>query len=346
MDKKEFYKFFKKIPKAEIHLHSEGIISKETAGKMLSRKHPEFKNSENIENLFSYNNLKEFIKAFLLIQKSFEELSDFKALFNNISTYLKRNGIVYTELFFSPSLFVKNGWKFENMMDVFLKKIKKIKRKEKIEIKIIIDVSRTFGVDNAMKNLDALLKYKNKNIIGIGLGGDELKGPAKDFAKIFTKAKDAGVHRVAHAGEDDGPQSVWDAINLLYSERIGHGISSIQDESLIEYLSKEQIPLEICPTSNIFTKKYVQKIEDHPIKEFYKKGVLVTVNTDDPTFFNINLIDEYWNLYTKLGFDLSDLKQIIINGFKSSFLSKVKKERYIKKVNCMWKKYLPKNNTE
>ncbi len=338
MEKEKFYKIFKKIPKSEIHLHTEGVISKKTAITMLSRKNDDYKNAENVEKLFNYDNLKDFIKTFLLIQNSFEYLSDFKNLFNNICDYLRDNGIVYAELFFSPSLFVKNGWKFEDMLDVFTKKIKKIRKKYKIKIKIIIDVSRTFGIENAMKNLKNILKYNNKDIIGIGLGGDEVKGPAKMFKEVFQLAKEQGYRRVAHAGEDDGPQSVWDAINYLDAERIGHGISSINDEKLMDYLAKKQIPLEISPTSNIFTKKYVDKIENHPIKEFYKKGIITTLNTDDPTFFGVNLIDEYWNLYSKLGFSLDDLRNVIIYGFKASFLSKRDKKDYVRKVKKIWKK--------
>jgi adenosine deaminase len=340
MTKKQFYKLFRKIPKAEIHLHSEGVISRQAVSKLLSRQNPEYKDLKKVNKLFLYDNLKEFIKVFLLVQNSFEKLSDFNLLFSNVLEYLKKNGVVYAELFFAPSLFIKNGWNFDEMITTFLKKIKKIKKKEKIVIKIIIDVSRTFGVENAMKNLNNVLTYNNKNIIGIGLGGDEIKGPAKDFAEVFKKAEEHGIHRVAHAGEDVGPESVWDAVNILHAERIGHGISSIQDEKLVSYLEKNKIPLEICPTSNIFTKRFVGKIEDHPIKPFFKSGVLVTLNTDDPTFFNIDLIDEYWNLYTKLDFTLAELKQIVINSFKASFLTDKKKKQYIKKVNSVWKKNL------
>ncbi|HOV14079.1 MAG TPA: adenosine deaminase [Spirochaetota bacterium] len=342
MEKKDFYKLFKKIPKAEIHLHTEGVISRDTARTMLSRKLPEYKDPKKIEELFEYDNLKDFIKAFLLIQNSFEYLSDFNALFNNIIEYLKKNGIVYAEMFFSPSLFVKNGWNFKDMMDVFIKKIGKIRKKYKIKIKIIIDVSRTFGAENAMKNLKSILKYNNKTIIGIGLGGDEKKGPARDFEDVFKLAKREGYHRVAHAGEDDGPQSIWDALNLLGAERIGHGIASIEDEKLMNYLSSQKLPLEICPTSNIFTQKFVKNMEEHPIKEFYKRGIVTTLNTDDPTFFNVSLIDEYWNLYSKLGFSLDALKNIIIYGFKSSFLPKRDKAKYIRRVKKIWAKNIPK----
>ena len=344
MNKETFYKFLKKIPKTEIHLHSEALISRETAMEILSRKNPKYKDKKAVEKLFSYNDLNGFIKLFLLLQNGFEKISDFEKLFKNISPYLKRNGIVHSELFFSPSNFIKNGINFKDMIKVFINEVEKIKEKEDIDIKIIIDVSRTFGLDNAKRNLEAAIKCDCDAVIGIGLGGDERKGPAKDYEEVFKKAKAHGFHRVVHAGEDAGPESVWDAINYLKAERIGHGISSIYDNKLIDYLVKNQIPLEICPTSNIFTKRYVKKIEDHPIKDLFKKNVMVTLNTDDPAFFNVELLDEYWNLYSKLNFSLEDIKKIIINGFKASFISNDSKKSYIEKIDQNWKKYFSNNN--
>ncbi|MCK4797235.1 MAG: adenosine deaminase [Spirochaetes bacterium] len=339
MEKAQFYEFLRKIPKAELHLHSEAIISRETVSEILSITDQKYKDKNVVDKLFTYNNLKEFISVFLLIQTAFKKISDFEKLFSNISPYLKRNGIVYAELFFAPSNFIRNGIEFKDMINVLMKEIDKIKKKEKIDIKIIIDVSRTFGIENAQNNLDALIKCKCDNIIGIGLGGDEKKGPAIKFEKVFKKAKTFNFHRVAHAGEDDGPKSIWDAINFLDAERIGHGIAAIKDDKLIDYLVEKQIPLEICPTSNVFTGKYVKKIKEHPIKPFFKRGVLVTLNTDDPAFFNVQLLDEYWNLHSKLNFSMDDIRKIIINGFKASFISEKRKNEYIKKVNSAWEKY-------
>ncbi len=339
MNKETFYKLLKRIPKTEIHLHSEALISKETAREILSSINPKYKIKKNVEKLFAYNDLNGFIKLFLLLQSGFDNLKDFEKLFKSILPYLKRNGIVHSELFFSPSNFIRNGIKFEDMIKIFINEVKACKQKENIDIKVIIDVSRTFGEENALRNLEAAKKCNCDTIIGIGLGGDEKKGPAKNFEKVFKKAKSHGFHRVAHAGEDVGPKSIWDAINILKVERIGHGISSVKDKKLIDYLVKSQIPLEVCPTSNIFTKRFVKKIEDHPIKFLFQKGVLVTLNTDDPAFFNVDLLDEYWNLYSKLDFSLDDIKKIIINGFKASFITDDEKNSFIKKVNLAWDKY-------
>ncbi len=337
MDKNLFYKLLRKIPKPEIHLHCEGVISKQTAREFLMRDDPKYRSLNEVKKLFNYSNLSEFIQTFLLIQRSYKNVKDFKKLFIDVALYLKKNGIVYSEIFLSPSQFLKIGMQFDEVLDAISNEIKKIKKKYRITLKIIIDVSRTFGIENAMNNLDLVLKKRRNCIIGIGLGGDESKGPAREFESVFKKAKEAGLHTVAHAGEDVGPDSIWDAINILKSERIGHGITAIQDKALIEYLKLNSIPLEINPTSNLFTKFIVKTIEEHPIKPFYDAGVMVTLNTDDPTFFNVDLIDEYWSLYNNLGFTLCDIKQIIINGFKATFLPENIKRKYIKLVEKRWK---------
>jgi adenosine deaminase len=339
MDKQEFYNLLSKIPKAEIHLHVEALITKQTISKILSSKDAKYTDINEVNRLFQYNNLRDFIKVFLLIQSAFEKIDDFKELFSGIFPYLKRNGIVHAELFFAPSNFVRNGIKFENIMEILIKEIERIRETVGINVKVIVDVSRTFGLDNALKNLEYVINCKCKNIIGIGLGGDEKKGSARLFEDVFLKAKMLGYHRVAHAGEDVGPKSIWDSINYLNVERIGHGISSIKDKKLINYLVENQMPLEICPTSNIFTGRFVKKYENHPIKKLFNEGVMVTLNTDDPIFFNIELIDEYWNLYSKLYFSLEDIKKIIINGFNASFITDKEKKDYINKVETLWNKY-------
>ncbi len=340
MDKKEFCKLIKKIPKAEIHLHCEGVISHETARCFLMREDKNYQSINKVKNLFKYNNLSEFIQTFLLIQRSYKNLSDFKKVFIDLANYLKRNGIVYSEVYLSPTQFVKSGFIYAEIIKVITEEIRKIRKKSGIVIKLIVDVSRTFGPENAMTNLESIITNLNNSIVGIGLGGDESKGPAKDYKEVFAVAKKHGLHRVAHAGEDVGPESIWDAINYLDIERIGHGITAIQDEKLMGLLADRSIPVEINMTSNLFTKYIVKDIKEHPVKPFYEKGIRITVNTDDPTFFNVELVDEYWNLYNELGFTLDDIKLVVINGFESSFMKKSTKRNYIKKVNKLFNRYI------
>ena len=234
--------------------------------------------------------------------------------------------------------FIKKGFKYEEMVAIFSKKIAEIKQNHGITIKLLLDVSRTFGCENAMNNYNLLKQCPCKDVIGIGLGGAEQKGPAKEFAAVFEQAHKDGYHAVAHAGEDVGPESIWDAINYLHSERIGHGVTAIQDEELMNNLAKTKLPIEVCVTSNVFTKKIVQKVSEHPIRTFFDKNMFVTVNTDDPVFFKTTLIEEYWKIHNECNFSMDEIKQLILNSYNALFISDKEKAAYCQQVETAWEK--------
>ncbi len=337
MNKSEFYEFFKKIPKAELHIHIEAVMSRETIKKLYLKKNgKEFSDSE-IKKLFSYSDLNGFIAAFLAVQDLFTSVSDFDLIFEDLKNYLIRNGVVHCEAFFAPSAFVKKGFDYGEMTKNFEKNLRKIKEETGITVWLLGDVSRTFGLENAENNYKLFKAHPFEGFIGIGLGGAESKGPSKEFGPVFKKALADKYHAVAHAGEDVGPESIWDALKICNAERIGHGITSVQDSELVKFLAENKIPVEVAPTSNVFTKKYVKKMEEHPVRQMFDKGIAVTIATDDPIFFGVELIDEYWNLYSKLKFSKSDLKQIIFNSFDDSFLSDEQKKEFKEKVEKNWK---------
>lgn len=332
MNKSEFKNLLLKVPKAELHIHIEAVITLNSVKKLYKNKFGSEMSVSEQKDLFSYNDLNGFIQSFLKVQDLLQSVEDFNLVFNDLEKYLVNNGINYCEAFFAPTAFLKKGFDYEKMVNIFHKKIEKIKEKNNIEIKLLMDVSRTFGCDNAMENYNLLKQYPCKDIIGIGLGGAEKKGPAKEFAPVFDLAVKEGYKVVAHAGEDVGPESIWDSINYLHAQRIGHGITAIQDEKLMDTLSEKKIPLEICITSNTFTKAVIKEAKDHPIKKFYDKGIIVTVNTDDPVFFKTTLIDEFWICYNELNFSIEEIKQLVKNSFTASFLSEKEKEEWCKQV--------------
>ncbi|MCR5400188.1 MAG: adenosine deaminase [Treponema sp.] len=333
MDQKEFYSLLKRVPKAEIHLHIEAVPTIETIKALYKKRFDKEMTDEDITNLFSYEDLNGFIQAFVKIQDLFTCEDDLNYVFDDLEEYLLENNIVYTEAFFAPTAFLKKGFEYPKMTAIFSKKIAQIKKKHGIVIKLLMDVSRTFGCENAMKNYNLLKEYPCKDVIGIGLGGAEIKGPAAEYAPVFEQAIKDGIHAVAHAGEDVGPESMWDTINLLHAERIGHGITAYQDEKLMEELKKSQLPLEVCPTSNVFTKHYVKSISEHPIRTFFDKGIFVTVNTDDPVFFKTTLIEEFWKLHSEANFSIEEIKTLVKNAFNALFISAKKKKEWCQKVD-------------
>lgn len=329
----EFFTLMKKVPKAEIHLHIEAVPTIDSIKTLYKKANGTEISEKQINDLFTYDDLNGFIQAFLQVQALYQSVEDFDYIFDDLATYLLENNIVYTEAFFAPTSFLKRGFSYPDMVRVFNKKIEEIKEKYGITVRLIMDVSRTFGCENAMNNLNLLEANPSPYIIGIGLGGAESKGPAKEYVPVYDKAIKDGLKVVAHAGEDVGPESIWDAIDLLHVSRIGHGISAIQDEKLMDELKDRNIIMEICPSSNVFTKKYVSSIAEHPIRPFFDRGLFVTVNTDDPVFFKVNLIQEYWNLHEQAGFTLEQIKQLIKNSFNALFCSDQEKAEWCKKVD-------------
>lgn len=332
----EVFRFLHEVPKTEIHLHMEAVASADSIYDLMIKNRlqlPGIQSRDDMHARFQVNSLAEFVDLYInVIQRCIVEEADFAYLVRDVHNYLLRNSIYYAEVFFSPSKFLKNGLSFARMIDILAREAQQAEEQDDIAIRFLVDVSRTYGVENAASNLDLVLRHPNPYVPGIGLGGAEEAGPARDFAEVFTRAKDAGLHRVAHAGEVIGPESIRDALHLLHAERIGHGISAQFDESLMAHLKTHSIPLEVCPTSNVFTRKYVHMLAEHPIRKFYDAGLHVTVNTDDPSVFGIELADEYMNLYTQCGFSLKEIIQLIYNNLRACFLTEEKKQFYARRL--------------
>ncbi len=349
MNKKDFYDLIRSIPKAELHVHEEAVLSRSTVKKVYKRNFGKSMTDEEFNALFDYSDLKGFLDSFIKIQSYFTHIEDFELMFKDFSDYLNDNNIVYCETFFSPTSHLKKGWLFSDMINVISQSIDIIQKTSNRKVRLLVDVSRSFGEENAMKNLDYVLEQKSPYILGIGLGGDEQKGPAKEYQKVFQKAHDSGLHTVLHAGESCGSYSMKDSIELCHAERIGHGIAAAKDEEFMKELAEKKIPLEVCPMSNIFIlQEFNGDFKNHPVKKLFDAGVYVTINTDDPTFFKVSLVDEYWHIYRGLNFRLNEIKQIIKNGFLAAFISDEEKAEYCKKVDEAWDSWFQnhKNTTQ
>ncbi len=334
----DLQQFIALIPKTEIHLHIEMCVSSASYNALMDKYGiPHDEKTNALTDFSKIVSLQSMIESFFFVQSFFREPEDFLLVVQDVIAYAKRNNIYYIEAFASPSMILNRGViSYDEMFDVLIGGFKDAKKSTGIDVRLIVDVSRTFGPQNAMKNLELTLAFlertKTDGILGIGLGGQEIDHPCADYEAVFSAARKAGLHVVAHAGEEVGPQSVWEAIDILKAERIGHGISSIQDPKLIERLKKDQTPLEVCPTSNIITKTYVSDLADHPVRALFDSGLNVTVNTDDPILFSIELNKEYENMATKLGFTREELLVLVKNNLMATFLPKQEKDKNWKRV--------------
>jgi cAMP deaminase len=318
--------FIASIPKTEIHLHIEACVSSDSYRTLMKKYDIPLNEETSAQIDFSkIGSLKSMLEAFYFVQSFFQEPDDFLLVVDDVVKYAQRNNIYYIEAFASPSMVLKQGMiSFDEMFDTLVRGFSDAQDRTGVDVRLIADVSRSFGAENAMANLQYVLGFMKKvpsdRILGIGLGGQEQGHPCADYGEVFAAARRAGLHVVAHAGEEVGPESVWEAVDILKAERIGHGTSAIQDRSLMEALKERNIPLEICPTSNVITKKYVQEYSDHPIRQFFDFGIPVTVNTDDPILFSIELNAEYFNLAEHLGFTRDEIIALVKSNLDSTFL--------------------------
>ena len=329
----QIIKFIKKVPKAELHLHIEGTLEPEHMFELAKRNNVSipYNNVEEVKSAYNFKNLDSFLNIYYQGSKVLIHEKDF---FNLTWAYIlkcKENNIVHTEIFFDPQTHLDRGISFDIVINGISKALDKANLEFGLTSKIIMCFLRHLDEESGFKVLDQALKYKNK-IVGVGLDSSELGNPPKKFEKLFQKARDEGFLTVAHAGEEGPPEYIWDSINLLKVKRIDHGVQSLKDEKLVDLLIKEQIPLTVCPLSNIKLCVF-DKIENHNLKKMLNKGLRVMVNSDDPAYFggylNKNLIE------TQLALDLSleEIKTLIINSFKSSFLKDDKKKEWIDKIN-------------
>ena len=315
---KQVLNFLEKVPKTEIHLHLEACVGPDIIWQLIQKNKIPLQKTD-LRAKYKFRNLNEFIDLFLFIQSTFYREEDLTYCLVGLKEYLLKQRIVYAEIFFSPSRFVQKGFDFGKMVEVLVQGVRDIKKEYGLEIRIIFDVSRTFGVENTMRNLKQILRYRQSEIIGIGMGGAERKNPSKQFQKVFQEAQASGLKTVVHTGEDLGPEEIWSSLEYLKPHRIGHAVSAVLDNKLMDYLKEHQIPVEVCVSSNVLITDLVQEIKDHPVKKFYKKGLLVSINTDDPEIFKTNLNLEYFKIYKFLDFKVDDLIVLIKNGVSSTF---------------------------
>lgn len=321
------------VPKTEIHLHVEACVSSASYHQLMEKYDiPHDEKTNELIDFSKIKSLKSMLESFYFVQSFFRKPEDFLFVANDVVDYAKRNNIYYVEAFASPSMVLNRGLiSFDGMFENLVAGFDAARQNGGVDVRLIVDVSRSFGLENAMTNLDLLLAYlkshPTESIVGIGLGGQEIGHPCSEYAPVFDKARSEGMHVVSHAGEEVGPESIWDAIRLLHSERIGHGTSAIKDPELMDYLRDNRVPLEICPTSNVITKKYVKRYSRHPMREFFDRGLLVTVNTDDPILFSIELNDEYDKVVTELKFSRSELNQLFRNNISATFMPEPEKQK-------------------
>ena len=328
----EIIKFIEKIPKAELHLHIEGTLEPELMFKLAKRNNIKipFKNISDVKSAYNFSNLESFLKIFYQGSNVLIKEEDFFDLTWAYALKCKKDNVVHTEIFFDPQTHVNRGIHFEVIINGIYKALVKANKEFGLTSKIIMCFLRDLDEKSAFEILDQALVYKDK-IIAVGLDSSELDNPPRKFERVFKKAIQNNFLTVAHAGEEGPPEYIWEALNLLKVKRIDHGVQCLHDEKLVKKLLDDQIPLTVCPLSNIKLCVF-KKLKDHNLKKLLNNELMVMVNSDDPAYFGGYINKNLIKCHTALNLSKEDIKKLIINSFKSSFLTEREKKVWIEKI--------------
>ena len=324
--------FIKKSPKAELHLHIEGTLEPEQMFALAKRNNIQipFKNINEAKEAYNFSNLESFLKTYYEGAKVLIKEQDFFDLTWAYALKCKEDNIVHTEIFFDAQTHTDRGINFDIVINGIYKALQKAEKEFGLSFKIIMCFLRHLDEKEGFKILDQALAHKDK-IYGVGLDSSETGNPPNKYEKLFKKAIEYGFITVAHAGEEGPPEYMWEALNLLNVKRIDHGVQCLKDEKLVEKLSKNQIPLTVCPLSNIKLRVF-NKLEEHNLKKMLDKKLMVMVNSDDPAYFGGYLNQNLIETQAALNLSKDEVKTLLVNSFKSSFLNEEQKKEWISKI--------------
>ncbi|WP_424211529.1 adenosine deaminase [Streptomyces sp. BI20] len=333
--------FIAGLPKAELHVHHVGSASPRIVAELAAR-HADSKvptDPEALADYFTFTDFAHFIEVYLSVVDLVRTPEDVRDLTFDIARDMARQNIRYAELTITPWSSTRRGIDER----AFMAAIEDARKAAETELGVVLrwcfDIPGEAGLTAAEETTRLALDLRPEGLVSFGLGGPEIGVPRPQFAPYFDRARAAGLHSVPHSGETTGPQSVWDAINLLGAQRIGHGTSSAEDPELLKYLADHRIALEVCPTSNVATRA-VKDLESHPIKRMVDAGVLVTINSDDPPMFGSDLNNEFAVAARLLDLDERGIAALAKNGVEASFLDPAGKARITAEIDAYTEAWL------
>jgi adenosine deaminase len=325
--------FIKGLPKAELHLHIEGSLEPELLFELAQRNQIplKYKSVGELRKAYQFSNLQEFLDIYYEGANVLREEQDFYDLTWAYLTKVKEQGVVHTEIFFDPQTHTDRGILFATVINGINRALQDGHDKLGISSRLIMCFLRHLDEAAAFKTLNEALDYKDL-IVAVGLDSSEKGNPPSKFERVFAKAREEGFLTVAHAGEEGPAEYVDEALKLLKVFRIDHGNASINDEKVTELLVKKQIPLTVCPLSNL-SLRVVKDMKQHPLKTLLERGLMVTVNSDDPAYFGGYINENYLAVTEALGLSRADLVQLAKNSIKGSLLSEKDKAAHLNAIS-------------
>jgi adenosine deaminase len=330
---KKMETFIHGIPKAELHIHIEGSLEPELMFELATKNGVRlpFESVADIRRAYNFRDLKSFLDIYyqgaqvLLTEDDFYQMT---------WAYLQKaveQNVRHTEIFFDPQTHTARGIQFETVLHGIHSALLDAGQQLELSSNLIMCFLRDLSAKEAMKTLEQALPFKDY-IAAVGLDSAELGHPPEKFKQVFNLARQYGFKAVAHAGEEGPPEYIWQALKLLKAERIDHGVRCVEDAGLIEYLVKEQVPLTVCPLSNIKLRVF-DSMRQHNFKKMLRLGLCVTINSDDPAYFGGYIEDNFRVLRTAFDLDYQDIYKIARNAFKASFLTSQEKQNYLDELD-------------
>ena len=325
--------FIRDIPKAELHLHIEGTLEPELMFKLAERngiKLP-FESISQAREAYNFQNLQSFLDIYYQGTEVLQQEQDFYDL---TWAYLQKaasQNVRHTEIFFDPQSHTDRGIDFETVHSGINRALQDARQKLGISSQLILSFLRHLSAQQAMTTLEAALPYR-ETMVAVGLDSSEQGNPPSKFKDVFDKARQVGFLTVSHAGEEGPPEYIWEAIQLLQVSRIDHGVRSLEDPELIDYLIDHQIPLTVCPLSNIKLKVF-DSLQNHNLKQLLNQGICATVNSDDPAYFDGYIAENYQQAKSALNLSPQEIYQLAKNSFQASFLPPETKLSFIAELD-------------
>ncbi|MBK5291154.1 MAG: adenosine deaminase [Acidobacteriia bacterium] len=302
--------FYQQLPKAELHLHLEGAVTPET----LCELNPAL-NPDEVRARYRYPDFPGFLQTFKWVMEHLNTPDHYALVARHVFEELARQNVRYAEINLSAGVALWRKKDFAPIYDA----VNREAARSAVQVWWIFDAVRQFGAEAAMEVARLAVERAGDRVVAFGIGGDETRGPAGEFAEVCAFARGHGLKLVPHAGETVGSESVWAALRLG-ADRIGHGIRSVEDAALMRHLREHQIPLEVCISSNVATGA-VASLADHPVRRLFDAGVPLVLNTDDPCMFHTDLSREYELAATEFGFSCEELEQLARDSFRYGFRS-------------------------
>ncbi|SDJ20487.1 adenosine deaminase/aminodeoxyfutalosine deaminase [Frankineae bacterium MT45] len=323
------------LPKAELHVHHVGSASPQIVAELAARhagSTPVPADAEQLASYFTFTDFAHFIEVYLSVVDLIRTPEDIWTLTHGVARDLAAQNVRYAELTLTPYSSIARGISAEEYCAAIEDARRRAAQDFGIQLRWSFDIPGEAGLPSADVTLDVALRNRPDGLISFGLGGPEIGVPRPQFEPHFAAARAAGLHSVPHAGESTGPESIWDSLRHLGAERIGHGIAAARDPELMRYLVEHDIPLEVCPTSNVCTRS-VPSLAEHPLPALVAAGVPVTINSDDPPMFSTTLNQEYLVAAELLNLDAAGLTELARAGVRYSFLDESGQRELLQEID-------------